>query len=37
MIDFKPFIDHLRYEKRSSQHTVDAYESDLRQFGIYME
>ncbi len=37
MLDTRHFIDYLRYEKRSSKNTVDAYENDLRQFVIYME
>lgn len=37
MISFDAFIGHLRYEKRSSVHTVSAYEGDLRQFAEYME
>ena len=37
MLSFEPFLDHLRYEKRSSEHTVRAYEIDLRQFAEYME
>jgi integrase/recombinase XerC len=36
MIPFHSFIDHLRYERRSSAHTVAAYEGDLRQFASYM-
>lgn len=31
------FLRYLKYEKRSSRHTLIAYESDLRQFGQYME
>lgn len=37
MISFDAFIGHLRYEKRSSAHTVSAYEGDLRQFAEYIE
>ena len=37
MIDFSSFIDHLRYEKRVSPHTITAYKSDLGQFARYME
>jgi len=37
MISFQAFLNHLRYEKRSSEHTVKAYEVDLRQFAEYME
>jgi integrase/recombinase XerC len=29
------FIDHLKFEKRYSRHTVRAYEDDLHQFFIY--
>lgn len=29
------FIDSLRYEKRASVHTVEAYQNDLTQFFIY--
>ena len=36
MIQYHSFIDHLRYERRSSAHTVAAYEGDLRQFASYM-
>jgi integrase/recombinase XerC len=36
MLDCSPFIEHLKYEKRSSAHTVAAYEGDLRQFAEYM-
>lgn len=32
----KSFIDHLQYEKRYSQHTILAYESDLEQFWKYL-
>ncbi|MBZ4676013.1 MAG: integrase [Anaerophaga sp.] len=31
------FLSYLKYEKRSSRHTLIAYEADLRQFGQYME
>lgn len=37
MISYQSFVDHLRYEKRSSAHTIRAYETDLRQFAEYME
>lgn len=37
MIALEPFLNHLRYEKRSSEHTVKSYEIDLRQFAEYME
>ncbi|MEM1135547.1 MAG: site-specific integrase, partial [Bacteroidota bacterium] len=28
----KNFLNYLQYEKRSSEHTISAYENDLRQF-----
>lgn len=31
------FIDHLRYEKRSSPHTVLAYQRDLEQFQAFLK
>lgn len=31
------FINYLRFEKRYSEHTVTAYETDLKQFGEYLE
>jgi integrase/recombinase XerC len=31
------FIRFLRFEKRSSEHTVQAYETDLRQFSEFLE
>lgn len=34
---YNRFIEYLKYEKRSSTHTVTAYECDLRQFAEYME
>ncbi len=37
MIETQPFLDHLRYERRNSPHTVAAYESDLKQFVAYLE
>ena len=37
MISYSSFIDYLRYEKRSSEHTVTAYSRDLEQFARYME
>ena len=36
-MDYNRFIEYLKYEKRSSTHTVTAYECDLRQFAEYME
>lgn len=32
----EPFLDHLRYEKRASGHTITAYANDLDQFGKYL-
>lgn len=31
------FLDYLKYEKRSSEHTVTAYEGDLAEFGTYLK
>lgn len=31
------FLDYLRYEKNSSVHTQTAYETDLRQFGDFIQ
>lgn len=31
------FLDYLRFEKRSSEHTVDAYRVDLQQFSEYLQ
>ncbi len=31
------FLDRLQYEKRFSKHTVDAYQTDLRQWSEYLE
>lgn len=31
------FIDYLRFEKRYSEHTAIAYETDLKQFGEYLD
>lgn len=33
----KEFVEYLRYEKRFSPHTVEAYERDLMQFFQYLE
>lgn len=30
------FIDYIRYEKRYSPHTINAYERDLQQFSAYL-
>ena len=30
------FLDYLKYEKRSSEHTITAYEGDLAQFEKYL-
>jgi integrase/recombinase XerC len=32
MVKLDDFLDYLRSEKRSSQHTIDAYSNDLEQF-----
>lgn len=37
MIDYSPFIQYLRYERRVSENTVKAYQLDLNQFVQYME
>ncbi|MEO7768175.1 MAG: site-specific integrase, partial [Ferruginibacter sp.] len=31
------FIDHLKFQKRYSQHTIDAYQNDLIAFFDYIE
>lgn len=31
------FLDHLKFEKRYSEHTIQAYETDLKQFQKYLE
>ncbi len=36
MTDLESFINYLRYEKRSSAHTVIAYETDLLQFADFL-
>lgn len=33
----QPFLDHLRFEKRYSQHTLISYQTDLEQFFAYLE
>lgn len=37
MLYTKSFFNYLKYEKRSSEHTLVAYEGDLKQFAGYME
>ncbi len=37
MNSFQAFLDYLRLEKRFSDHTVQAYETDLRQFLKFLE
>ncbi|HCL06172.1 MAG TPA: integrase [Chitinophagaceae bacterium] len=32
----QPFLDHLRFEKRYSQHTLISYQNDLEQFFAYL-
>jgi integrase/recombinase XerC len=34
---FENFIQYLRFEKRFSEHTVIAYENDLKQFASFLE
>jgi integrase/recombinase XerC len=34
-MSYTPFIEHLRFQKRSSAHTVAAYEGDLSEFFNY--
>ncbi len=36
-IQVESFLNYLRFEKRSSPHTVSAYESDLLQFSAFLE
>ncbi|MBK9399904.1 MAG: tyrosine-type recombinase/integrase [Bacteroidetes bacterium] len=36
MTDHERFINYLRFEKRSSEHTVIAYENDLKQYADYL-
>lgn len=31
------FLQHIQFEKRLSHHTVTAYESDMKQFSLYLE
>jgi integrase/recombinase XerC len=35
MVNF--FLQHIKYEKRLSQHTATAYEGDLKQFSIFLQ
>lgn len=37
MIIYSPFIDYLKYERRSSANTVAAYENDLGQFFAFVD
>ncbi len=37
MIDYSHFIDHVKYEKRMSPHTVNAYNTDLIQFFVFLD
>jgi len=37
MLYIDPFLKYLKFEKRSSNHTLVAYEADLKQFASYME
>ena len=34
---FEKFIDYLRFEKRFSEHTLTAYQNDLKQFGKFLD
>lgn len=36
MIQLTPFIDYLKYEKRASEHTIKAYQSDISKFFIFL-
>lgn len=36
-LDIASFIQYLQFEKRYSQHTVIAYQEDLRQFFLFLE
>ena len=31
------FLQHIQFEKRLSNHTLIAYESDMKQFSLYLE
>lgn len=37
MLYIDPFLNYLKFEKRCSNHTLVAYEADLKQFAAYME
>lgn len=37
MLSFQPFLDHLQFERRVSNHTLTAYTQDLKDFAAYME
>ena len=34
---FEKFIDYLRFEKRFSEHTLTAYQNDLKQFAEFLD
>lgn len=34
---FDDFLNHIRYEKRLSHHTITAYSKDLEQFGTFLQ
>jgi integrase/recombinase XerC len=34
---FKTFLEHIRYEKRLSHHTLTAYQKDLEQFAAFLK
>ncbi|WP_266367616.1 tyrosine-type recombinase/integrase [Tellurirhabdus rosea] len=34
---FQSFLEHIRYEKRLSHHTLTAYGADLEQFGAFLQ
>ncbi|MEX0812430.1 MAG: tyrosine-type recombinase/integrase [Chitinophagales bacterium] len=36
-MNLKRFLDYLKYEKRYSPHTLDAYRSDLEQFLLFLQ
>jgi integrase/recombinase XerC len=35
--EFQAFLDYIKYEKRYSAHTLVSYETDLRDFEVYIE